>query len=118
MNEQITSSFPSWRRFGRAAFAGWLIASALSACAGGSSEAPLRSPTHDYPPPPPRESDGRVMGADNIPPGERLEQGAAVGTDNELAPGWQVGEEKPLEYDPEKRKGGATELESQPPEPR
>jgi hypothetical protein len=56
------------------------------------------------------------MGADNIPPGERLEQGAKVGSENELAPGWETTEEEPLRFDPKKRRGGATEQEGQPPE--
>jgi hypothetical protein len=47
------------------------------------------------------------MGADNIPPEERLEQGAQAGEDNKLAPGWKADERKGLDYDPERRKGGA-----------
>ncbi len=72
----------------------------------------LRSPTRDYPPPRPPDVDGRVMGADNIPAEERLEQGARVGTENHLAPGWKVEEEKGLTYDPERRKGGAIDGET------
>lgn len=88
-----------------------LAASIAWACASTNPDAPLRSPTQDYPPPPPRESDGRTMGADNIPPGERLEQGARAGTDNELAPGWELDEQKRPRFDPEQRKGGAIDTE-------
>lgn len=88
-----------------------ISASLLIACGATNKDAPLRSPSLDYPPPAPRESDGRTMGADNIAPGERLEQGASAGTDNQLAPGWSVGDEQPLEYDPKKRTGGATDVE-------
>lgn len=84
----------------------------VAACAGPNNETSLRSPTRDYPPPPPRDVDGRVMGADNISPEDRLEQGARVGTKNELAPGWKADKEKGLTYDPERRKGGAIDVES------
>lgn len=77
------------------------------ACASQQQSDTLRSPTRDYPPPPLPEQGGRAMGADNIPPEERLEQGARVGTENELAPGWEIDKEKGLKYDPERRKGGA-----------
>jgi hypothetical protein len=86
-----------------------VAALAVSACAESSAEAPLRSPTRDYPPPPPREPDGRTMGADNIAPEERLEQGAQVGEDSKLAPGWKAEERKGLDYDPDRRKGGAVD---------
>ena len=78
-----------------------------AACASRQSDDTLRSPTRDYPPPPIPEQGGRPMGADNITPGERLDQGARGGTKNELAPGWEIDEDKGLKYDPERRKGGA-----------
>lgn len=85
------------------------LAALVVACAPTETEAPLRSPTRDYPPPPPREPDGRVMGADNLSPEERLEQGAQVGRDPKLAPGWKLDEEKRPTFDPKQRKGGAVE---------
>lgn len=53
------------------------------------------------------------MGADNIAPGERLEQGARAGTENELAPGWELDEEKKPRFDPEQRKGGAIDTDNE-----
>jgi hypothetical protein len=67
-------------------------------------DAPPRSPTKDYPLPPPQTSDGQVLGADNRPPEDRLQEG--VSTDGP-APGWSVGEEG-LKYDPERPARGTT----------
>lgn len=93
---------------------GFWVAVLVMGCASQQSAetTTLRSPTRDYPPPRPPDVDGRVMGADNIPPEERLEQGARVGTQNELAPGWKVEKEKGLTFDPERRKGGAIDVET------
>lgn len=84
------------------------FALAASSCAPSSSEAPLRSPTRDYPLPPPRTSDGQVVGADNVPPEDKLQQGPHGGSENGLAPGWRS-DEKGLHHDPKQRTGGAVD---------
>jgi hypothetical protein len=84
------------------------FAFAAYACAPASSDAPLRSPTRDYPPPPSRTSDGQVVGADNVTPDEKLEQGPRAGSDEQLSPGWKA-DEKGLHYDPKARTGGAVD---------
>jgi hypothetical protein len=56
-----------------------LIAS--MSCGGAKPEPAPRSPTLDYPPPPPETaSDGRVIGADGEPPEDTLNRGPTVGT--------------------------------------
>ncbi len=85
----------------------WLLALALGlgapACQP-SANAPVRSPKRDYPLPPPQTSDGQVLGADNRPPEDRLEEG--VSTDGP-APGWSAGEDG-LKYDAERPPRGST----------
>lgn len=84
--------------------------SLVSLCVGLSSlgcrgdDANVRSPTKDYPLPPPQTSDGQVLGADNRPPEDRLEEGASSAGP---APGWSVGEDG-LEYDRERPPRGTT----------
>lgn len=90
----------------------WAALWALGCASQPAETTTVRSPTRDYPPPAPRDVDGRPMGADNITPQERLEQGARVGTKNELAPGWKADEDEGLKYDPERRKGGAIDVET------
>src|SRR5215831_15935122 len=55
----------------------------VSGCGSASSQnnAPYRSPTHDYPLPPVTTSDGEVVGADRIPPTDKVPQGPKVGTE-------------------------------------
>ncbi len=53
----------------------------VSACGAQQNEAPPRSPTLDYPPPPAQTSNGEVVGADRVPPGDKLKQGPTVGTE-------------------------------------
>jgi hypothetical protein len=48
-------------------------------CGGRSADAPPRSPGLDYPPPPVETSDGQVVGADRMAPGDKLASGARVG---------------------------------------
>ena len=77
-------------------FWGWIrlsgLAVWLSACGAGNPDAPLRSPSQDYRPPPPDTIEGQPVGADGVPPGDRLEEGAVVGNEPGLAPGWQADE--------------------------
>lgn len=73
-----------------------------------AAEAPVRSPSKDYPLPPPQTSDGQVVGADNRPPEDRLNEGASTAGP---APGWSV-DEHGVKYDPERPARGTT-----PPDP-
>lgn len=84
-----------------------LLAASLFACAPTQTNKPFRSPTRDYPAPPPTTSDGRVVGADEKAPADTLEEGA---TPTKPAPGWEIGK-KGVKYDPERRTGGATDQE-------
>lgn len=84
------------------------LALAASSCAANSSEAPVRSPSRDYQPPPPRTSDGQVVGANGVEPRDSLEEGPQVGTENALAPGWKA-DEHGLHHDPKQRVGGAVD---------
>ena len=61
----------------------------VSACGAQQNEdAPPRSPSLDYPPPPVETSNGEVVGADRVPPGDKLQQGPKVGTEGaQPAPG-------------------------------
>lgn len=60
-----------------------LVVACLSACgAEKASERPTRSPTYDYPPPATRTAvDGRVIGADYVPPQDKLAEGGSVGSE-------------------------------------
>jgi hypothetical protein len=86
------------------------LAAVVAGCGARNNEAPLRSPSQDYRPPPPVTADGKIVGADGVSPGDRLEEGAKVGTDPGLAPGWEAGEHGPR-YDPKRRVGGAVDVE-------
>ena len=52
-----------------------------ASCGGGGSPsgARIRSPSLDYPPPPAQTADGDVLGADRVPPGDKLATGARIG---------------------------------------
>jgi len=43
------------------------------------SSAPPRSPSHDYPPPPPESPAGETMGADRTPPNDKLATSPRIG---------------------------------------
>ncbi|HEY5958331.1 MAG TPA: hypothetical protein VIV60_17325 [Polyangiaceae bacterium] len=87
-----------------------LLGIALVGCQASQSESapPLRSPTLDYPAPAPTTADGRSIGADEKPPGDRLQEGARVGTDPALAPGWEA-HHGALTYDPKRQLDGAVD---------
>jgi hypothetical protein len=40
----------------------------------------VRSPSRDYPPPPAHTSDGEVLGADRVAPGDKLDTGPRAGS--------------------------------------
>ena len=96
---RIDANFGLRRRSGLLALSFALLALGCQRAA----DAPLRSPTKDYPLPPPQTSDGQVVGADNRPPEDRLEEGVSSGGP---APGWSVGEDG-LNYDPERKPRGS-----------
>jgi hypothetical protein len=96
-------------RRGSCSIAGVLVPALLMACAPTGTNKPLRSPTRDYPAPPPTTSDGHAVGADGKDPADTLEEGA---TPSGPAPGWEIGEDG-VEYDPERRTGGETEGEAE-----
>ena len=76
------------------------------------STRPSRSPSLDYQQPVTTTASGRSLGADRSTVGDKLEQGAHVGTSNELAPGWK-GTDSSLKYDERRRVGGSTSAASQ-----
>lgn len=98
-----------WNRISVAAFG---LALATTACGGAQSDAPLRSPSRDYRPPPPNTVEGKVVGADGVPPGDRLEEGPQVGTQPVLAPGWTA-DEHGLHHDPKRRVGGNVDTKAE-----
>lgn len=78
----------------------------LGGCAEASSNAPLRSPSQDYGPPPPTTSDGRVVGVDHKHPGDHIAENASS---RGAAPGWDFQKNRLL-YDPRRRVGGAIDI--------
>jgi hypothetical protein len=88
----------------------WLFAvgfAAVVGCASGrANDDYVRSPSLDYGRERPRGTDDRPFGAMAIDPEDQLQQGARVGNDSELAPGWSVTEEHGLVHEPEHRRGG------------
>jgi len=83
-----------------------LLVLSLGGCAEASPNAPLRSPSQDYGPPPPTTSDGRVVGVDNKSPGDHIAENASS---RGAAPGWNFQKNRPL-YDPRRRVGGAVDI--------
>jgi len=84
-----------------------------AACGSSNPDAPLRSPTLDYRPPPPATAgDGEVVGADGVSPQDRLEEGPSAGSEPGLAPGWKA-DEKGLRYDPKERVGGDVDVKNE-----
>jgi hypothetical protein len=58
----------------------------LSISCAPSNDAPVRSPTSDFPHPPAQTSDGRVVGVDGRPPEDTLRSGARLGPAGYVAP--------------------------------
>lgn len=77
-----------------------------SGCMEPGRDAPLRSPSNDFRPPPPTTSDGRVVGVDNKAPTDHIAEGA---TSQGMAPGWEVRRGVPV-YDAKRRVGGSLDL--------
>ena len=82
-----------------ASVVGWFL---VTGCLETSGTAPLRSPSHDYRPPPPTTSDGQVLGADRKPPADKLAEGPS---NQGAAPGWKL-DSNGISYDPRARVGG------------
>lgn len=61
-----------------------LLLPLLALACGPSS--PTKSPTHDVTPPTTNTGDGEVMGADRVPPGQKLNQGPKLDSSEGLKP--------------------------------
>jgi hypothetical protein len=69
---------------------------------GGRQPEPTRSPTVDYPPPPARSSsDGRVLGADEVPPDDKLATSPTLGSEGLRPAAQPTGPEHPDDHDAE-----------------
>jgi hypothetical protein len=62
-----------------------LVAALALACKAPQTPAPT-SPTHDHHPPATDPGDGEVIGADRIPPEDKLETGPRLDTNDGLTP--------------------------------
>jgi hypothetical protein len=60
------------------------VAALLAAC--GSPANPPQSPTNDNTPPTTTTGDGKVMGADEVPPGQKLQEGPKLDSQDGLKP--------------------------------
>lgn len=63
-----------------------VLAAALLLAACGSPGNPPQSPTNDNTPPTTTTGDGKVLGADEVPPGQKLEQGPKLDSREGLKP--------------------------------
>ncbi len=69
-------------------FRSLLTALLLAAC-GNPNSAPPTSPTNDVQPPTTTTGDGEVMGADRVPPGQKLQEGPKLDAQEGLKPAAQ-----------------------------
>ena len=69
-----------------------ILALPLLAMACGPSS-PSKSPTNDVTPPTTNTGDGEVMGADRVPPGQKLDQGPKLDSNEGIKPAPKPGEE-------------------------
>jgi len=60
------------------------LAALLAAC--GSPASPPQSPINDTQPPTPRTSDGKIVGADEVPPAQKLEEGPKLDSRDGVKP--------------------------------
>jgi len=60
------------------------LAALLAAC--GSPGTPPQSPSNESQSPPPTTSDGETIGADRIPPGQKLQEGPKLDSKDGLKP--------------------------------
>jgi hypothetical protein len=68
-----------------------LLLPLLALACGPSS--PSKSPTHDVTPPTTNTGDGEVMGADRVPPAQKLEQGPKLDSNEGIQPAPKPGNE-------------------------
>jgi hypothetical protein len=66
-----------------------LLSALLAAC--GSPANPPQSPTNDTTPPTTTTGDGKVLGADEVPPAQKLESGPTLDSKDGLKPAAQPG---------------------------
>lgn len=64
---------------GRGVWTLWLVFLACACAPSKPPAEPLRSPTLDYPLPAAQTSDGEIVGADRIPPSDKIREGPALG---------------------------------------
>jgi hypothetical protein len=88
-----------------------LLVCVAQGCAARREEQPvLRSPSLDYRPPGPTTVEGKPVGADNVAPADRLKEGAQLGNESALAPGWSVDKKKGLSHSPKRPASDAKPL--------
>ena len=68
-------------------FLGALVA-LIGACTP-SSASPTRSPSNDFEPPATTTGNGEVMGADRVPPGQKLQEGVKLDSQEGVQPAVQ-----------------------------
>ena len=73
----------------RSAFYAWALSALLTAC--GSPANPPQSPTNDNTPPTTTTGDGKVIGADEVPPAQKLQEGPTLDSKDGLKPAAQPG---------------------------
>jgi hypothetical protein len=72
----------------------WILATLLlSACKSPQGPVP-RSPTHDNEPPATSPGDGEVVGADKVPPAQKLEEGPKLDSERGAEPAREPGSDK------------------------
>lgn len=69
-----------------------MLSLALLVMACGPSS-PSKSPTNDVTPPTTNTGDGEVMGADRVPPGQKLDEGPKLDSSEGIKPAPKPGEE-------------------------
>ena len=65
----------------------------LAPACGNPNSAPPTSPTNDVQPPTTTTGNGEVMGADRVPPAQKLEEGPRLDTQEGLKPAAQPGKD-------------------------
>lgn len=64
----------------------WLLAGLLLVACGNPNSAPPSSPTNDVQPPTTTTGNGEVMGADRVPPAQKLEEGPKLDSNEGIKP--------------------------------
>ena len=74
-------------------FSSFFAALLLSSACGNPNSAPPSSPTNDVQPPTTTTGNGEVMGADRVPPAQKLEQSPKLDSQEGLKPAAQPGKD-------------------------